>query len=137
MISRQPEPPRPRSEANGQMGEPDTHVGDFQRAFAEAAVRWTNPIRPPDQSHMMMEPHATIAKWDGDRLLLWTSTQMVAWTVNDLAKTLKIDKSRIHVMSPYIGGGFGGKLFPGADALLASLGARATGGLSRWPCTAP
>ena len=59
----------------------------------------------------MMEPHATMAQWDGDKLTLWTSTQMVAWLVADLAKTLKIAKENIKVISPFIGGGFGGKLF--------------------------
>lgn len=108
-------------------GEDDSHRDDFHRAFAEAPVRLDETYSTPDQSHMMMEPHASIATWDGGRLTLWTSTQMVDWTVRDLAKTLKIDKGRVHVISPYIGGGFGGKLFLRADALLAALGARASG----------
>ncbi len=52
---------------------------------------------------------------------------MVDWTVRDLAKTPAHGKGARHVVSPYIGGGFGGKLFLRADALLAALGARATG----------
>ena len=44
----------------------------------------------PDQAHAMMEPHATIAAWDGDKLTLWTSNQMIAWGAADLAKTLGI-----------------------------------------------
>ena len=43
----------------------------------------------------------------------------------DLAKTLKIPPEKVRLISPYIGGGFGGKLFLRADAVLAALGARA------------
>ncbi len=72
----------------------------------------------------MMEPHASIAAWNGDQLNVWTSNQMINWTKGDLAKTLGIDKEKVRLMSPFIGGGFGGKLFLRADTLLAALGAR-------------
>ena len=75
----------------------------------------------------MMEPHASIAAWDGDKLTLWTSNQMIDWGVGELAKTLGIAKENVRLISPFIGGGFGGKLFLRADALLAALGARAAG----------
>ena len=71
----------------------------------------------------MMEPHATIASWEGDKLTLWTSNQMINWGVTDLAKTLGIPKENVRLISPFIGGGFGGKLFLRADALLAALAA--------------
>ena len=50
---------------------------------------------------------------------------MIAWGVGDMAKTLGIPKENVRLVSPYIGGGFGGKLFLRADALLAALGAQA------------
>ena len=75
----------------------------------------------------MMEPHASIAAWDGDKLTLWTSNQMIAWTTGDVAKTLGLPKENVRLLSPFIGGGFGGKLFLRADAVLAALGARAAG----------
>ncbi|MBU2285165.1 MAG: xanthine dehydrogenase family protein molybdopterin-binding subunit, partial [Gammaproteobacteria bacterium] len=100
-------------------------VGDFASAFAAAPVQLDQTYTTPDQSHAMMEPHATTAMWKGDRLTLWTSNQMVAWTTADLASTLGIPKEKIHLMSPFVGGGFGSKLFLRADALLAALGARA------------
>ena len=102
----------------------DTAVGDFDAAFAGAPVQLDETYSTPDQSHAMMEPHASIARWDGDRLTLWTSSQMVDWHRTDLAATLGIDKEKIRVLSPFIGGGFGGKLFLRADALLAALAAR-------------
>jgi xanthine dehydrogenase YagR molybdenum-binding subunit len=102
-------------------------VGDFVGAFASAKVTLDQSYSTPDQAHAMMEPHASIARWEGDRLMLWTSNQMIAWSVGDLAKTLGIPKANVRLISPFIGGGFGGKLFLRADALLAALGARAAG----------
>ncbi|MGB7801474.1 aldehyde oxidoreductase molybdenum-binding subunit PaoC [Buttiauxella sp.] len=105
--------------------EPDASVGDFERAFSAAEVQLDATYTTPDQSHMAMEPHATMAAWEGDKLTVWTSNQMIDWCRTDLATTLKIPKDHIHVRSPYIGGGFGGKLFLRSDTLLAALGARA------------
>jgi len=105
--------------------EPDSSVGDFAGAFAAAPVQLDARYTTPDHSHAMMEPHASIAAWDGDKLTLWTSNQMIAWSVGDMAKTLGIPKENVRFDSPYIGGGFGGKLFNRADALLAALGAKA------------
>jgi xanthine dehydrogenase YagR molybdenum-binding subunit len=109
----------------GYWGPPATAVGDFSGAFAAAPVQLDATYTTPDQSHAMMEPHATIAKWDGDKLTVWTSNQMIAWGAGDLAKTLGIPKENVRLVSPFIGGGFGGKLFLRADVLLAALGARA------------
>lgn len=72
-----------------------------------------------------MEPHASMAAWDGDKLTVWTSNQMINWCRNELAKTLNLPVEKVRVLSPYIGGGFGGKLFLRSDAVLAALGARA------------
>lgn len=108
-------------------GEPDSAVGDFDSAFARAAVQLDATYRTPDQSHAMMEPHASMARWDDDRLTLWTSNQMIAWGAKDLAETLGMEVEKVRLISPYVGGGFGGKLFIRADALLAALGARAAG----------
>ncbi|MGJ7502100.1 aldehyde oxidoreductase molybdenum-binding subunit PaoC [Variovorax sp. ZT5P49] len=102
----------------------DNTVGDFAGAFVKAEVRLDQTYTTPDHSHAMMEPQATIAAWDGDRLTVWTSNQMIDWTTGELAKTLDMPKDKVHLMSPYIGGGFGGKLFLRADTLLAALGAR-------------
>ena len=117
---------RDKAKPAGTDDEPaDSAVGDFDAAFAAAPVQLDATYTTPDQSHAMMEPHATIASWKGDRLSLWTSNQMIAWSVGDVAKTLHMPKDKVHLMSPYIGGGFGGKLWVRADAVLAALGARA------------
>lgn len=106
-------------------GEPDTAVGDFAGAYASAPVKLDATYTTPDQSHAMMEPHATIAAWQGDKLTLWTANQMINWSKGDVAKTLGISPDNVRLVSPYIGGGFGGKLFVRADAILAALGAKA------------
>jgi len=103
----------------------DTKFGDFAKAFDAAPVRLDQTYTTPDQSHVMMEPHATIAAWEGDKLTIWTANQMINWGVKDVAKTLGIPKEKVRLVSPYIGGGFGGKLFVRSDALMAALGARA------------
>jgi xanthine dehydrogenase YagR molybdenum-binding subunit len=108
-------------------GNPDTAVGDFDQAFADAPVKLDQTYSTPDHAHAMMEPHATIAAWKGDKLTVWTANQMVAWGRGDVAKTLGIPKDNVRLVSPYIGGGFGGKLFVRADAILAALGAKAAG----------
>ncbi|EKY3088019.1 aldehyde oxidoreductase molybdenum-binding subunit PaoC [Cronobacter dublinensis] len=104
---------------------PDKTVGDFGSAFNQAEVQFDATYTTPDQSHMAMEPHASMAAWEGDKLTLWTSSQMINWWRADLAKTLNIPLENIRVRSPYIGGGFGSKLFLRSDAVLAALGARA------------
>jgi xanthine dehydrogenase YagR molybdenum-binding subunit len=109
----------------GKKDERDTKVGDFANAFSAAPVRLDATYTTPDQSHAMMEPHASIAAWDGDKLTLWTSNQMINWGREDMAKTLGIPKENVRLVSPYVGGGFGGKLFLRSEALLAALGARA------------
>ena len=107
--------------------EADSRFGDFDAAFASAPVTLDARYTTPDHSHAMMEPHASVASWDGDKLTLWTSNQMIDWSVGDMAKTLGIPKANVRLVSPYIGGGFGGKLFVRADAVLAALGAKAAG----------
>lgn len=108
-------------------GPPDSAVGDFAGAYATAPVKLDATYTTPDQAHAMMEPHASTAVWKEGKLTVWTSHQMIDWCATDLATTLGIAKENVRVISPYIGGGFGGKLFVRADAVLAALGARAAG----------
>lgn len=110
-----------------QKTDPDARVGDFEKAFGNAPVTLDAMYHTPDQSHAMMEPHATLAAWEGDKLTVWTSNQMIDWGRTDLAKTLGVPKDNVRLISPYIGGGFGGKLFVRSDVVLAALGARAAG----------
>lgn len=105
--------------------DPDTGAGDFDANFPAAPVQLDVTYTTPDQSHVMMEPHASIAAWQDDALTLWTSNQMINWGKQDMARTLGIPADKVRLDSPFIGGGFGSKLFLRSDALLAALGARA------------
>ncbi|WP_423200514.1 Xanthine dehydrogenase, molybdenum binding subunit apoprotein [Cupriavidus sp. H19C3] len=106
-------------------GDADSAAGNFIEAFHSAPVKLDAVYTTPDQAHAMMEPHASLAAWEGDKVTVWTSNQMVAWGQQDMATTLGIPKENVRIISPFVGGGFGGKLFVRAEALLAVLGARA------------
>ncbi|AKM09487.1 aldehyde oxidoreductase molybdenum-binding subunit PaoC [Croceicoccus naphthovorans] len=106
--------------------DPET-FGDFDAAFPKAPVQIDSTYTTPAETHAMMEPHATIAAWEGDKLTLWTANQMIAWSKTAIAKILGIDAANVRLDSPYVGGGFGGKLWVRADAVLAALGAKAAG----------
>ena len=113
------------SSGEGSSAPPIERVGKFEEAFAAAPVTIDATYTTPDHSHAMMEPHATTAVWRGDELTLYTANQMIGWSRGDMAKTLGIPKGKVRLDTPYVGGGFGAKLFNRADALLAALGARA------------
>ena len=103
---------------------PDSAVGDFASAFAAAPVRLDVTYTTPLQSHAMMEPHATLAMWEDDKLILHTANQMLNQGRKAVAKTLKIPVENVRLVSPFIGGGFGGKLWVNADAILAAIASR-------------
>src|SRR6202046_445616 len=102
----------------------DSAVGDFADAFANAPVRIDVTYTTPLQSHAMMEPHATLAMWDGDKLILHTANQMLNQGQQAIATTLKIPVENVRLISPFIGGGFGGKLWVNADAILAAIASK-------------
>jgi xanthine dehydrogenase YagR molybdenum-binding subunit len=102
----------------------DSKVGDFAGAFAAAPVQIDVNYTTPLQSHAMMEPHATLAMWEGDKLVLHTANQMLSQGQQAVATTLKIPPENVRLISPFIGGGFGGKLWVNADAILTAIASR-------------
>jgi xanthine dehydrogenase YagR molybdenum-binding subunit len=76
----------------------------------------------------MMEPHASIAAWDGDQLTVWTSNQMIAWGAGDVAKTLGIPKENVRLDLALHRRRLRRQAVLRADAVLAALGARRRGG---------
>jgi len=115
----------------------DTAMGDFVAAFGAAPVQLDATYTTPDHSHSMMEPHASMAIWSGGKVTVWTSTQMLDQSRGDLAQTLGVPKENVRLISPYIGGGFGSKLWVRSDAVLAALGARAAGRAVKVALTRP
>jgi xanthine dehydrogenase YagR molybdenum-binding subunit len=105
-------------------GPVDSAIGDFESAFANAAVKIDALYTTPYQNHAPMEPHATMAAWEGEMLTVHTSAQKTTSPQEGLARTFNIPKENVRVVTRYVGGGFGGKLPYYVDATLAAIGAR-------------
>ncbi|WP_244465309.1 xanthine dehydrogenase family protein molybdopterin-binding subunit [Luteibacter rhizovicinus] len=105
----------------------DTEKGDFDDAYASAPHQLDVVYTTPFQFHAAMEPHATVAAWNEDRLTVETSNQMPTPGRKALAATFGVAPEKVRLLSAYIGGGFGSKLDVQPDAVLAALAARATG----------
>jgi len=103
---------------------PDSHRGDPDGAFAAAAVKLDATYITPIEHHNAMEPHATIAAWNGDKLTVWTATQGISGAQQTLAGQFGLDKADVRVICPYVGGGFGSKGNTWPPATLAALAAR-------------
>ena len=63
----------------------------------------------PPYHHNAIEPHATTAAWDGDRLTVHDATQSIEWVRKHLALRFGVPAAGVRVIAPYVGGGFGGK----------------------------
>ena len=103
------------------------HRGDVAAGFAKSAVILENTYTTPIQHHNPMEPHATIAWWEGDKLTVYDSTQYITGVKTSLAKTLNVPVDYIHVINPVVGGGFGSKGSMWSHVPLCALAAKTTG----------
>jgi xanthine dehydrogenase YagR molybdenum-binding subunit len=109
-------------------GEPgDMSWGDVEGGLAQAEVTIDQTYTTPIQHHNPMEPHATIAQWDGDKLTLHDATQAITSVKNNVAKYFGIDPSNVHVISDYVGGGFGCKGSQWSHVFLAAMAAKQLG----------
>src|SRR6478672_121000 len=102
----------------------DSAIGDFDSAFASALVKIDAIYTTPYQNQSPMEPHATMAVWDGPKLTVHTAAQLTVSPQEGLARTLNIRKEDVRIITRYIGGGFGNKLPYYFEATLAAMGAR-------------
>ena len=105
---------------------PNIVKGDVDAAMAAAEVAIDVTYSTPYHVHAAMEPHAAIAEWQGDELTLYGSIQIMRGFTPVLANSLGVPIEKIHVLSPYIGGGFGGKI-GGPETLLAAIAAQQIG----------
>ncbi len=101
--------------------------GDLDRAMRESEVTLDVVYTTPSQHAVAMEPHASIAEWRGDQLTVYSSLQMLGTDIEQLAKALEIDRSRIRLLSPYVGGGFGSKLFISPELVASAIAAERVG----------
>ena len=117
-------PRRPAS----QPGRPvDTSRGNVAGSLARAAVTVEATYTTPLENHNPMEPHATIAAWDGDQLTLHDSTQNVTGVRKTAARLLGMSAENVRVICPFVGGGFGGKGAAWSHVMLAAMAAKMTG----------
>ena len=98
--------------------------GDPEASLAKATVIVDQIYSTPIQNHNPMEPHATIASWDGDKLSVYDATQGISGVQGSLAHAFSIPPANIHVQCPYTGGGFGTKGNVWSHTILAAMAAK-------------
>ncbi|WND22657.1 xanthine dehydrogenase family protein molybdopterin-binding subunit [Streptomyces violaceus] len=101
--------------------------GDAEAALRDAAVRLDLTYRTARNHHNPMEPHATIARWDGEKLTVWDKTQWVLGTQTELSTVFGLPMDSVRVISPFVGGAFGSGLRCWPHTIVAAVAARETG----------
>ena len=100
-----------QAKANGSVitpeNRPDKSRGDAESALANAEVSIDVDYKVPTEHHNPIEPHATIAIWEGDNLKLYDKTQWVKSVQQHLGSVFGIPQENVEVISPFIGGAFG------------------------------
>jgi len=107
----------PRASAKGDVEE------GFRRADAVVEGTYVTAV----QTHSPLETHGIVAKWEGDDLTVWASTQGIFSVRDELAETLGIPASKITVLTEYMGGGFGAKFGAGVFGVTAAKLAKEAG----------
>jgi xanthine dehydrogenase YagR molybdenum-binding subunit len=102
----------------------DQSWGDVDAGLKAATVRVDALYTTPIHHHNPIEPHATIAHWDGDRLMFYDATQHITGVQEESAKIFGIPKENVHVSSLFVGGGFGCKGQMWSHVILAALAAK-------------
>ena len=106
---------------------PSEGDGDVEAGLASASKSIAATYETPAQYHNAMEPHAAVARWDGNRLTLLMPTQALAMSQTRLAGLFGVSPDDIHIESPYLGGGFGSKGVPAGPQVLACMAAKLVG----------
>jgi xanthine dehydrogenase YagR molybdenum-binding subunit len=103
---------------------PEVHRGDVKAGLAAASKRIEATYETASQYHNAMEPHAIVAAWDGDALSIDTPSQGLAMAQGRLAGLFGISPDKIHIRSPFLGGGFGSKGLISGPQVLGIIAAR-------------
>jgi xanthine dehydrogenase YagR molybdenum-binding subunit len=111
--------------AKAGLAETDYHRGDATAGLANAHAKISATYTTPVQNHNPMEPHCTIALWQGDdHLTLYDSTQGIFGVKKKIATLFGLPKDNVRVISHYVGGGFGCKGSTWSHVAIAALGAK-------------
>lgn len=103
---------------------PDSSTGDVAAGLAAADVKIERRYTTPIENHNPMEPHSTLAVWEGDQLTVYDATQYVIGDRDALARTIGVPPERVRLVSHFIGGGFGCKGSMWSHVPLAAMAAR-------------
>jgi xanthine dehydrogenase YagR molybdenum-binding subunit len=117
-------PTQPKAPERNTQKPPEYERGDPDKGLREAAVRVEEMYTIPTEHHNPMEPHATVALWDGPKLTLYEKTQGVDMTQKQVSQALGIPAENVRVISPFVGGAFGTCLRTWPHTLIAALAAR-------------
>lgn len=98
-------------------------TGDLDKAMADAAFAVDQTYSTPGHVSAAMEPHASVATWDGDMLTLRGSYQMLKFNRAELADSLGVEEKNVRLLAPYVGGGFGSKLGIAPEGVAAAIAA--------------
>jgi xanthine dehydrogenase YagR molybdenum-binding subunit len=101
--------------------------GDVAAGLAAASKQIEATYETAPQYHNAMEPHAIVAAWDGDTLSVDTPSQGLAMAQGRLAGLFGISPDKIHIRSPFLGGGFGSKGLISGPQVLGVMAARLVG----------
>ncbi len=105
----------------------ELRFGDQKQGLADADIVLKMDFEMIGINHGFTEPHASTAFWDENGLTMISSTQVTHYLHRALAKTMEVPLSRVRVIKPYLGGGFGGKSDPFAHEIIIAHIARKTG----------
>jgi len=94
--------------------------GDVDTAFGQCAAVIEGSYSTPIQIHNPMETAGNTVSWTDEGVTAWSSTQGISSVRDGLAGSLKLDHSKVRVITEYMGGGFGAKFGPGVEGVLAA-----------------
>jgi xanthine dehydrogenase YagR molybdenum-binding subunit len=101
--------------------------GNVEAGFRKADAVVERTYVTQVQMHTALETHGLVARWEGENLQVWASTQGIFSVREELAEALKIPASRIQVVTEYMGGGFGAKFGARIEGVAAAKLARQAG----------
>ena len=101
------------------------HRGDIEKGFAEAEQIFEDTFTLPATQHSFLETHACIAAVEPGRITVWATTQNPFVVRTQLANIFKVPVSKVRVIVPYLGGGYGGKVYPKVEPITVALALKA------------
>lgn len=105
------------SDKNAKHGDPD-------KGLANSAITLDRFYHTPSQNSSAMEPHATLAHWQGDKLIMYSANQMLSSCKKQIADALDMDAEKVQLIAKYVGGGFGSKLGISPESIAAAISAK-------------